>query len=183
MINASNSTGVTISNVGGAKCPRCKVGTGWIRDGTYDFTGEAITAFRAIDPAALSNVRDVLREAKADRITPAQAADQIIVSAPELETLVRQMQGWRDAKWWIMALLAVLAVVVPLLTQDDGLSVEDQRALERGIRDAIVQTGGPAPQPKPPPGVTIRKPPPPPARVRAKRPGKTYGKAKRRKRP
>jgi hypothetical protein len=181
---SGTATGITMVGSRVGPCPRCG-GWGRIRDGVYDFVDGAISAIRAVDPTRLVPVRDVLRQAKDERITPEQAAEQIVVSVPELESLVRAMQSWRDPKWWIMALLAVLAVVIPLLTQHDGsLSADEQRALERGVRQAIEQAGGPQSPASPRSGVTVRNPPRGTAvKARRKRPGKTYGQRKKRKRP
>jgi hypothetical protein len=108
--------------------------------------GKVLAAVRAVDPGQWTAVRDVLREAEADRITPDQAAERLIVSAPELEELLRQMQSWKDPKWWITTLLAVLAIAIALLPQSGGhLSEEDRRMLDRCVQQAEAEAEPNAP--------------------------------------
>lgn len=171
-------------------CPMCG-GFGRIQDGAYDLVDGAVRAFRRVNAQTLTHVRDVLRQAEVDDITPAEAAERIVVSAPELEVLLREMQrrqgSWNDPKWWVLALLTLLQIVLPLLQNHDGhLSPQDEQVIERAARHAVEQQ--PSVLPHPPavspaesmrPGTSSQKTNP---QLRKKSSGKKYGQTKKRKR-
>ena len=156
-------------------------------DGTYEFENGILTALRAIDPARLRQVRDVLREATREQITPEHAAKQVITVAPELQAVLARLADNKASLVWVQTLLTALGVVLSWMAlHNNTLKRADHEALQRDIRTAIEQVHQSTTPPLQP-GSTITLPRPKQAprpsasKPRTKRPAKTYGASKRRK--
>ena len=200
-IGGDNATGITFQNVTiGGGCPRCG-GDMKVVDGTYDFAGGVMTAFRQLDAAQLRDVESLLRQGRAGELDQDQLASQVAAISPELGAVMRQVQ--RQPQWTspvvIQVLLAALAVVLTWMTlhQQSTLTASDHEALQHDIREAIesVQPTPPAPPARSPRATSLRPPAPPPTHAspadqaranptqkRKKRPGKIVGKHKAKKR-
>jgi hypothetical protein len=179
LIGGDNASGVTLSNVTlGSACPRCG-GDMKVIDGTYSFADGVMTAFRRLDAESLREVESVLRQRQRGDVELAAAIAQVSAVSSELGGLMERMS--RQPQWTapvvVNTLLAVIAVVLAwmALNSRTTLTDADHEALRHDISTAIEQTRSAA---KPPQAARRQASP-----KRAKRPGKTHGKQKRRRRP
>ena len=191
LIGGSGSGSVTFENVRleGA-CPLCG-GDMKPPDGTYEFEGGILTALRQLPADRLRQVEQVLRQAANCEIAPEEAASEVTSVAPELAGLLARLGADKQTLVWVQTLLAAITVILTWMAlHHDTLTETDHRGLERDMRIAIEQAHAPAmsksaltprastvtPAPgqgsKPRQGSSSRK----------KRPSKTYGKSKRKKR-
>lgn len=183
LIGGDNVTNLTLEGVtvvGG--CPRCG-GDLEAVPGTYSFSRGVMTAFRALDASNLGRVEAILRDSRSGGVTADQATEQVAAVAPELRALVeqlRQQRGWSSSTI-VLVLLAVLAIVVPLVTKGDSLTEHDNEAIQHDIEQAIERVVPTEPL-NPPAGTRVRTPEPRSGSVRRKRPPKRHGQGKRRRR-
>jgi hypothetical protein len=187
LIGGDGSGSITLKNVTlVGSCPICG-GDMKPPDGSYEFENGILTALRRIDPHRLRQVRDVLRQATEEQITPDHAAEQVVAVAPELSALLARLPQDKSSLAWVQTLLAALTVVLAWMALQQNATTEtDDRLLQQEIRTAIEQIHKPSP-PILPSGHTIITPQPKniasfPPRKRKKRPAKSYGASKRRKR-
>jgi hypothetical protein len=172
LIGGDGSGSITLTDVtlvGG--CPVCG-GDMKPPDGTYEFEKGMLTALRTVEPARLRQVRDVLRQATEEQITPDLAAEQVAAVAPELSALLARLPHDKSSLVWVQTLLAALTVVLAWMALHQNAFTEtDHELLQRDIRTAIEQVhqpnssvspGGtvvplPAPKAVPPPRTKQRK--------------------------
>jgi rRNA maturation protein Nop10 len=139
-IRIDNSRNATFKNVviGGA-CPRCG-GDVRVHDGSYDFAGGVMTAFRRLDETALKEVRDLLRDQQTRDIDQAELAAQLSAVSEELGAIAGRMaQSHWTTPTIVGVLLAALQVVLAwmALHQTHDLTSADHEVLRRDIQHAI----------------------------------------------
>lgn len=197
-IGGDNATNITFKDVTiGGGCPRCG-GDMKVIDGTYDFTGGVMTAFRQLDTDQLRKVESLLRQGRSGQLNQAEVAAQVAAISPALGTVIHQAQ--RHPQWTLPILITVLLTALQVvlawmaLHQQSTLTESDHDALQHDIREAIEAVQPAAPAPLPPAHIAPSAPARPAAGSpvesgqaevkpkRKKRPGKTVGKHKRTKR-
>lgn len=184
LIGGSGSN-ITLSNVRAVGACRVCGGTMRVFDGVYDLTDDVVSAFRGLTRDDLYSMRDTLRQSKAGQVTPEAATEQVATISPEVAAIVSALQAqnrWNAADI-VQVLLAVIALVLPFVMKPETtLTDADREALQRDVRQVIEQAQ-PTPRPVRAAPPAIKRTSPPSAKpTRKKRPPKTYGKAKKKRR-
>ena len=189
LIGGSGSGNFTLENVTlvGA-CPLCG-GDMKPPDGTYEFEGGILTALSQLQPDQLRQVEHVLRRAANREIAPEEAASEVTSVAPELAAVLARLAPDKQTLVWVQTLLAAIAVILAWMAlHHNTLTAADHHGLERGVRTAIEQAHAPAmPVSSPASASAVAAAPHQPSTARSrspspKRPSKTFGKSKRKKR-
>lgn len=189
LIGGSGSGNFTLENVTlvGA-CPLCG-GDMKPPDGTYEFEGGILTALRQLQPDQLRQVEHVLRRAANREIAPEKAASEVTTVAPELAAVLARLASDKQTLVWVQTLLAAVAVILAWMAlHHNTLTAADHRRLERDVRTAIEQAHAPAMSVSSLTSASaLLEVPQQPAAARSrlsrpKRPSKTFGKSKRKKR-
>jgi hypothetical protein len=152
-------------------------------DGTYDFAGGVMTAFRQLDASQLRDVESLLRQGRAGELDHVDLAAKVAAISPELGAVMQQVQ--RQPQWTLPVVLTVLLTALQVvlawmaLHQQTTLTDSDHEALQHDVREAIESV-----QPVTPPAPNVTAPAPPiPAGATANRAGHVEAKPKRKKRP
>jgi hypothetical protein len=173
---------VTFENTGFGPCPGCG-GMGRVLDGSYEFIGDTIKVLGA--PAwsheKLTWLEERIRAAQAGAESTDDVIEDITEHAPELAELFRSLlkKGWTG----LQVLVAILAVVTYLQSREDPPATSTQiehvdQVLERLEHQPLASSQQSPHHPK-----AASKPRARPVdRARKRRPAKTYGRNKKRRR-
>lgn len=129
--------------------------------GTLLFPG-GVEVLRSVQPAALADVLDVLRDASEaaaggmGALSPQEAEGRVLVAAPELEGLLRGIQATQNGgsyQFWVTLLLTLVQIALAwwALHPEPGLSAKDRKTLEQDIQRTVEHEYRLAPVPEPPP--------------------------------
>jgi hypothetical protein len=190
-IRVENSRNITLSNVQ-QNCPRCGA-MAELPDGTFNVIGNTIEVLSAsgLSRARLLRLAAVLREAHEGHMPPEAAAEQVVAEAPSLRPLVEHLAPrMRKAFVWFLLL------VIELLLQQGVSELRDDSATREDVRVAVEEAMRHVQQQAPPsrPAPSASRPAPTRSarrrndserratETKQKRPAKTYGVRKRRKR-
>lgn len=183
-----NATNVTLRG-NRETCPNCGR-MAEIPDGVFDFVGDTITVLSAPQRTQdqLRRLQDILRAARADRVSPADLADTIRRDAPDLEPIVSRLLVPKSPGELYALLTLVLTVISLILMRSEGSQLSPHEA-EQLVQQAVTQAMADPPAPPNLPGGATVLPPTSASRAlplrdasaRSKRSPKTFGKQKRRK--
>ncbi len=182
-IRVENSTNITFQG-GSTTCARCG-GRARIVSGTYDFIGGVVRVVRDADLsiAQLNHLRQAASQARRTGQSPQEFVEANPEMAPVINLMLQQPAG-RD---WLILLLAVLAIVIPFVqaaeyhaedearearTNPTTLVINEREINALASRIAVQVEKDTAHESTTGKDVNAQK--------RPKRPGKTYGKNKRR---
>jgi hypothetical protein len=183
-IVVENSINVTFSGDSRVPCGRCGR-PAQIINGTYDFVGDVVRMVRSAD-LSLAEVVDLQRAVKAAR--SGDDPEAFAAEHPNLAPVVQQIILQAPGRDWVTMLVMVLAIVIPYLQarayHQDEVRARDaphaQPVTTTSLTDEEIAKIAARLEQR----LDHRVKPPVPATPRdaqrKKRPGKTYGKTKRR---
>lgn len=153
MFSFTDPSNVTLSG-NRESCPQCGEMAD-IQDGTYDFVGNAISSFRALDGLAIRRFQDVLKAAESDHAGKAKVISEAAALDPTFGKFVATLQ----ALGGLPLLLAFIALWIQWMaytedTRDQEAVLGELRAsnthqeqLIEGMRELIEAQQKPASQP------------------------------------
>ncbi|RAN36782.1 hypothetical protein HY26_07165 [Hyphomonas sp. GM-8P] len=100
-------TSVTISDAC-ETCPVCH-GPAFVIDGTYEFVGETLKAFRPLNRKQRRNLHSVLEKAKRGKLDEPELIDAVAEISPELGAVIRRA---RNGQYTYVALMIFLMLLL-----------------------------------------------------------------------
>jgi uncharacterized protein (DUF2267 family) len=114
-LRIENSAGTTISNCA-ETCPRCGRDAD-IQDGTYDFVGNVMTAFRSLDRSQVERFREVVQRAARGELDREEAKSEAAEIHKSFAQIIAQAMQW--------GIPALLVAIISLYLQ--WSSTQDSR--------------------------------------------------------
>lgn len=136
-IFVENATNITFTGNQSGPCPNCG-GMGHIPDGVFNFIGNTIEILSAPERtiAELTQLANILREAKAKSETREQVVSRIEKEVPSLSKLVKLLPENRSE---LYGFLAVVLAAIPLFTQTPAASSSTTINVTQIIQEVITE--------------------------------------------
>lgn len=136
-IVVGGSASVTLHNNRAGPCPYClakgRRSMGSVVEGRFDIVDGTIQAIRASPWTAdtLRRLGMLLEDARDQNLPATQVAQKVEAEMPELAPVAAVLRGRRvDLKWWLMFVLAIIAILVAHL---DAASAPSATDMEHGL--------------------------------------------------
>ena len=173
-----DATGVTFEDCGFGPCPTCGQ-MGRVLDGTFEFIGDTINVLSAPEWSLekLGWLQQRIEAAQRGQASPEQVVDEVAAEAPELRALIGNLSraGWKAIQ--ILVMLLTIVTFRQSQTKPPATKSDLKQATETIMHEIERQPIRPSQQ-----TVQRRQGPGQTATKRKAKPGKSYGRNKKRKR-